>query len=378
MKSSEAMSDGGATRMPSIDEMVVVDTDAHVSEGIEDVLPHIREEYKGIKDIIEDARDPLTSVYHRSVPAPNPAKKFDGIWYGQGTREKKLDQMDEFGIDYALLGPGLNSKISSVSNTRYAVALANAYNSWIHEEFLEQGDRFISPILVSPQKPDKAAEEIDRRADEDGFVGVGIMLGGLGPPIGSHKYDPIFEAASDNRLPIVMHPGISGSMFGRSIPAQWIETFTEAIAVGFPFQLMWNLTSLICQGVPERFPELDFVFQEGGVTWLAYMSRRLDSYYLEKGEELPYLRKRPSAYIKEQCYLTTQPLEHTQGDPVWLAKAIELVGPNSILYSSDLPHSDWDPPEELFNRIRSQFDQETVRAMMGESAADVFGLGNYE
>lgn len=261
-----------------------------------------------------------------------------------------------------------------MSNTRYAVALANAYNSWILKEFLEEGDRFISPILVAPQKPDRAAEEIDRRADEDGFVGVGIMLGGLGPPIGNHEYTPIFEAASDHDLPIVMHPGISGSMFGRSIHAQWIETFTEAIAVRFPFQLMWNLTSLNCQGVPERFPDLEFVFQEGGVTWLAYMSRRLDIYYLEKGEELPYLRRQPSSYVEKQCYLTTQPLEHTQGDPVWLAKAIELVGPHSVMYSSDLPHSDWDPTKELFNRIQSQFDQETVRTMMGESAADVFRL----
>ena len=30
--------------------------------------------------------------------------------------------------------------------------------------------------------------------------------------------------------------------------------------------------------------------------------------------------------------------------------------------------------EELFDRVRSQFDAETVRGMMGETAADVFGI----
>lgn len=94
------------TRVPSIEDMVVVDTDAYVSEGIDDVLPHIRDEYEGIRDIIANARDPLTSVYHRSVPAPNPAKKFDGIWHGQGTREKKLAQMDGSGSITPCWGPG--------------------------------------------------------------------------------------------------------------------------------------------------------------------------------------------------------------------------------------------------------------------------------
>lgn len=366
-------SDSNVSKISSVEDITVVDTDAHVSEGVEDILPFMEDRYEGIRRIIANSKDPLTSVYHRTIPAPNPASKFDGVWYGEGNRDVKLKQMDEFDIDYALLGPGLNSKISTVSNSRHAVALANAYNSWILHEFLEEGDRFVSPILVAPQKPDKAAEEIERRAGEDGFIGVGIMLGGLVPPIGDHRYTPIFEAARDHDLPIVMHPGISG-MFAQSMFGKWVETFTEGIVPGFPFQLMWNITSLMCQGIPERYPELNFVFQEGGLLWLAYMKGRLDSYYLEKGEDFPFLKRVPSTYIAEQCYITTQPLEHTAHNSLWLEGAVKMAGPSSVMYSSDLPHSDWDTPEELHQRIRGSFDESTTRNMMGETAAAVFDL----
>jgi predicted TIM-barrel fold metal-dependent hydrolase len=53
---------------------------------------------------------------------------------------------------------------------------------------------------------------------------------------------------------------------------------------------------------------------------------------------------------------------------------IEAAGPHNIMYSSDLPHTDFDPPEELFDRVAPYLDEEDVRGMMGETAAEVFGL----
>jgi hypothetical protein len=39
-----------------------------------------------------------------------------------------------------------------------------------------------------------------------------------------------------------------------------------------------------------------------------------------------------------------------------------------------MPHSDFDTPNELFDRIKQHFDAETVRGIMGETADDLFGL----
>lgn len=71
--------------------------------------------------------------------------------------------------------------------------------------------------------------------------------------------------------------------------------------------------------------------------------------------------------------VTTQPLGHTgDDDPV---AVIDLVGPESIIDASDLPHADFDPPEKPFDRINGRFDESADRAMMGETAVEVFDLG---
>jgi predicted TIM-barrel fold metal-dependent hydrolase len=87
-----------------------------------------------------------------------------------------------------------------------------------------------------------------------------------------------------------------------------------------------------------------------------------------------HIDRLPSEYIHERCYFSTQPLGHTVGDPELLASAIKLANPGSIMYASDLPHTDFDPPEELFNRIKSFFDPDEVRGMMGETALDVYDI----
>jgi hypothetical protein len=138
---------------------------------------------------------------------------------------------------------------------------------------------------------------------------------------------------------------------------------------------MWNLTTLPFRGVPERYPDLTLVFQEAGIAWIPYLLWRLNDHYLQFGEELPYLDRLPSEYVREQCYFTTQPLGHTARDGSHLARVIDAIGPESILYSADLPHTDFDPPSELFDRIRGEFDDDTVAAMMGTTAADLYGVG---
>ncbi|MEF8822280.1 MAG: amidohydrolase family protein, partial [Halovenus sp.] len=152
------------------------------------------------------------------------------------------------------------------------------------------------------------------------------------------------------------------------------ETYAEDHAMVHPFTAMWNLTTMLFRGVPERFPDLKFVFQEAGIGWIPYTLWRLDDHYLELSDEIPALDRLPSEYVHEQFYFTTQPLGHTARNPEHLAMAIEMAGPDNLMYSSDLPHPDFDPPEELFDRINGHFDRETVAGIMGETACEVYDL----
>jgi len=96
---------------------------------------------------------------------------------------------------------------------------------------------------------------------------------------------------------------------------------------------------------------------------------------MEYTYDIPMLEKLPSEYMREQFHYTTQPLGHTVHNPNQIGQWIEMIGPDRVMYSADLPHHDFDTPEELFNRIRTQLDGEEVRAVMGGNAAELYGLG---
>jgi predicted TIM-barrel fold metal-dependent hydrolase len=360
----------------------VVDTDAHVTEQVDDVVPYI-DDADGVRNIIAKAERPMADVFSRTHAQPTvtpgaerPDTDSVATKALSATRDldAKLADCREFGIEYAVVTPTLHTLINTVENTRCAVALANAYNSWILDQRLDEYDALKATVVVPPQMPDKAAEEIDDRADERDMVGVMLPSSGLLPPAGHRWYDPIYEAAEDHDLPVVMHG--ANSAFQHSFPTQrrWNETKLENHVITHPFGHMWNVTTMMAQGVPARFPGLEFVLQEAGIGWIPYMMWRLDDEYMARPHEAPFLEQLPSEYMRERFYYSTQPLGHTARHPEHLARMVEMIGPESVMYSSDIPHHDFDPPEELFDRIRPHVDDETLNDVMGATALDLFDL----
>ena len=360
-----------ANTIRSLDDLdVVVDADAHVTETVEDLLPYVDESYSGAKKIITNAATPQTEIYSNTMATPGFANRA----YDTRSLNDKLDELSRFGLDGGLLGPTLNLNIATIDNTQIAIALANAYNRWSLDTFLDDATNLKGNILVAPHDPERAADEIDRWAHEDGMAGVYLPDSGVVPPLGHEQYEPIYRTASKHDLPVVIHASMPATSFAFPTQRRWNETYAEEHTIAHPFTHMWNLTTMLLRGVPERYPDLTFVIQEAGIAWIPYLVWRLDDHYLEFADELPYLDRLPGKYVDEQFYFTTQPVGHTARNGEHLAWAIEMTGPESVLFSADIPHKDFDPPEALFNRIRGYFDDETTAAIMGETACELFGL----
>lgn len=380
-----SQSTGGGSSLSLEDLDVVVDADGHLKESVDDYLPYMDDEFAGVKKLIENSSHPPSEVFShtRTTPGTYGEGKRVGVderdvYTGSDgqTREVKLSEMDKFGIDYSVITPTLTNGIATVNNDEMAVALAQAYNDWVQAEILDRHEGLYTSITVAPQDPHRAAEEIDRLADEDGVVGVLMPIGGLQPPAGSRVYDPIYQAAEDNGLPMLYH-GSTGQM-GEHWPTmrKGLETNAEDVTLSHPTMVFPNFVTTMLRGVPERFPDLEHLFQEAGVAAVPYFIWRLDDQYLNKGEEVPHLTKLPSEYIydDELVYFTTQPVGHTARSPRDLARAIELAGPEIMVYAADLPHAAFDPPSELFDRIAGHLDDDTVQQIMGGTAADLFDL----
>ncbi|GAB3031609.1 amidohydrolase family protein [Natronobiforma cellulositropha] len=364
--------------------MLVVDADAHLLEKDEDLLPYM-DEYPGMKRYIEGASDPSVQIRTQIYSGPNTVGIYDtdardltSSVYDKlkdddesAHVDTKLEEMNDFGIDVGVVTGTTMLHINTVNYPQAALAYANAYNKFLRHEILDAHEGIKAAALVSQFEPEKGAEEIDEMGSEEDIVAVAMPNGGLRPPFGSKEFDPIYQAAVDNDLPILLHPTTS---LGFDYPATYRDshTYAESRVVSQPWRCMWDLTTSLTRGLPERFPDLQIVFQEAGIAWVPYTLWRLDDTYMEHPDQVPLLEQLPSEYVEDRYYFTTQPLGHTSGAN--LASAFDLLGPESIMFSSDLPHGAFDSAPEILRQLTPHFDEETIRAIMGETAASVFGL----
>src|SRR5262249_5085049 len=137
--------------------------------------------------------------------------------------------------------------------------------------------------------------------------------------------------------------------------------------MGQPMQS--HLVSLLCQGVFERFPELRFVFAEGGFVWAAEVLWRLDRNWKSLRDEVPWLKKVPSGYLGDHVRFTTQPFPEPARREHLVAILEAIEAERTLLYASDYPHWDYDDPVRALARVprsmRSRIYHETAVETFG-------------
>lgn len=365
--------------LTSLNEVdVIVDADAHAQASWDDIREHLdSDEHRRFEQFFESSPAPGSemNLYHSPTPTylyedmKTENEEETGL-YNNARLADTSAVTERIGVNAAVVNPTLILNLNFIREAEYAVAIMQGYNDWLVSE-LDAYDNMVGNLVVAAQDPHRSAEEIDRLADEDDIVGVQMLGTALVPPAGHPSYDPIYEAAEDNDLPISMHTSGAGM---KPFPEQsfWAETYAEDHVTQHPFAHMVSATSLLFHGIPERFPGLTFVFQEAGVGYVPYLIRRLDTAYHEFGDEVPALSKPPSEYVDDAFYWCTQPLGHTAETPRHLAWLVEMAGPENLMFAADAPHPDFDTPEELFDRVRAYFSAGEVQGMMGRNAMEVY------
>lgn len=351
---------------------VVVDTDAHVMESQSDFMPYLDDPFRSLFNRGEGTLGEFGMLYPRANFMTNVHTgkvKMDFV----RTQEDLLDGMDMLDTDKMVVTPTLNLYLGAVHHDELAAAFAQAYNDWLLDKILDGQQGIFGAAVIAPQLPSRAVEEIDKHATESDIVAVFFPTAGASPALGNERYYPIYEACESHGLPIMFHNGFNAFPF--SFPIQFQGT-SRGLSVHVPYhsmEHMTNLSSMLTHGVPVRFPDLKFVVQEAGLGWIPYFMYRYDDEYNAKREEAPLLEAQPSEYIQRQFYFTTQPLEGTH-DIGYVSQTISSIGPESVMFSSDYPHNDFDNSSELLQTIRSRFESEELSKMYGGTAERVFGI----
>lgn len=356
-----------------LDAMTIVDVDGHVDDTLIQMMDHMEGHYKKRLEAILQAD-------FRGEPGNSLRNMIAHIgWLGSSydkppraklaTKTELMERMDKGIIDYSILFPSELLPIAYLPDPKWAAALATAYNSYMVEAYSNLPGVKIA-LVVAPQLPELAAKEIAKYAGNKDVVSVCIPDVGVNPPIGHQQYWAMYEAAQHYNLPISFH-GIEALVHDNyPLRVSRFPTLMQVHSMGFPFTSMLQVMSVVCEGVPVRFPKLKFCVLEAGLTWIPFIMYRLDTAYRQYRTELPALEAKPSDYIRE-WYWGTHELEALpkRGD---LAKLIDLYqGEDTTMWASDWPHLERDL---IAGFMRYDMNDILRAKVLGKNAQKFFGL----
>ncbi len=331
----------------------IVDCDAHVLEPADlwqrYLEPKFRdrairiEEVDGVEKLIigeevvlqgvvaglggaEDSKADLFSG-KRSYLRDNPLDSYDPV--------ARLVRMDGWGISKCVLFPTIGILPFPTEDRGLANAYCRAYNNWMAEFTQTQPDRLAAVAIVNWHDVNAASEELDR-CIKLGFRGLFVppeTVDGKRPA--NPHFDPLWSRCQDADIPGCFHVIVRFS--GAALPfAAWHETTPGPIfgfGLGGTGQLIPAMTSVITDQLFDRYPRLKVVSVEAGCGYAPYLMDRLDAKY-EAFREIVPLKKRPSEYIRENCYFVAE-----QGERL-IETALEQVGEDRIMWGTDYPHVD--------------------------------------
>ena len=297
--------------------------------------------------------------------------QFEDLHRGGWDPEARLADQDRDGIVAEIIYPSIGMALCNHPDPGYKRACFTAYNRWL-EEF--QGAAPTRLYGVGQTAVTSIAETI---ADLEDIKAKG-MAGAMMPCDPSTefdyddvRFDPVWQAAIDLRLPLSFHILTSGKgskgLLGMSGRGDKVSSQSHTV-----IRANQDVIALLIWGrVFERFPALKVVCAEADAGWAPHFMYRMDHFYKRhrywsKTEEMARM---PSDYFLENIYLTFQ--------DDWSAFAqVHNMNPRRLLWANDFPHSDstWPISQAVLTEHGASLDAETKRRILRDNTIELYGM----
>jgi predicted TIM-barrel fold metal-dependent hydrolase len=390
------------TTVEELRGLKVIDADTHVIEPRDlwtsrvsakwgTLVPQIRFNpetgvdswYVGAKELFPCGM-PSAEGFDKEWP-PLHRARYDDIPSHHIDPSERLKIMDKFGIHAQVLYPNLGifaatEYLGTEVDPQFAVDCVRAYNDFLADYQSVAPDRYIA-VMTLPFWDLEATRREMARAKEIGHRGI-VMSSrpehfGL-PTIDDPHWDPLWAQAQDLELSINFHIG-SGKTPSYGTPATGTHVHYALVSTMIGNGNAYAISAVITGGVCHRFPRLNIVSVESGVGWLPYILELLDWQWNSCGvpEEHPEYDLLPSEYFKRQIYGCFW-FEAKAAD-----LALEILGPDNILFESDFPHptsmspgpkSYALPPLEYFEKYHGHWSDEAKRKVLHGNSARLYHL----
>jgi len=378
----------------------VIDNDTHISEPPDlftsrlpkkwhDKAPTMeRDEERGFDVwVIGDNKQGGIPVGHTAVagwPEPFPAAPagFDEIPKAAHDAHARLDYMDSLKIWAMALYPNVggfgSQAFLALEDPELMLACVRAYNDFLTDWCEPAPDRFI-PITATPfWDVEATVAEIERCAKRGhkGVLFTGAPQDHGMPALASPHWNPLWECAQANGLPISFHIG-SGEFTSNDWTPERLALYgpggiNAQTSIRLFLENGRQLVDLLFSGVLPRYPDLDFVSIESGIGFLPYLLEAADYTfdYGQVAQHRPEFDMKPSEYFRRQVYAC-----------YWFEEfaprhMLDLLPVDNILFETDYPH-----PVCLYGDVRERIDSglanataENRRKLLFDNAARLYNI----
>src|SRR5512145_2788939 len=262
-------------------QIQIYDMDAHVIETDDDIRPLMEEPYR-------HKQGPLLGMDEWHVRVRRRPR-------APGDLEKRLAVMKEEGIAYSLLFPSRAMDVGTQRDKKFAAAFCRAYNDYA-ASVCREASQLKAVALLPFQDVPAAVAELRRAVSELGMCGAFAPAVGLRLPLGHPEFHPIYAEAERLGSMVACHATVRGPQY---FGADGFDKFIEVHTLSHPVAQMIQLTGMIFEGVPEKYPQLRIGFMEAGCSWVPFWMDRMDEEWAKRGAaEAPLCRRKPSEYLK--------------------------------------------------------------------------------
>lgn len=345
--------------------LVAIDADRHIMEPSTLWETYLAPKFRGRVEARGDVQlldgRPFSSSHaaqpdsgFRSWSQTDSYRRVWGEALAQGfSPESNLRDMDREGVDIAVHFPtyGLHMIWVEDIDPQLSLAICRAYNQWVTDYCSVDRARLKAVAQLPVYEPELAIAEM-RHAKEQGLLGIMWRPNPFrGRSLAHPDYFPVYEAASELDMPILVHEG-AGTMLKQAGSERFLEHGMARHIVCHPFEQMLACLNLITEGVLERFPKLKVAFMESGCGWLPFWLERMDEHWEHTFAGMQRVTKEPpSFYFKRQCFISSDP-----GEP-YVRDVVRDVGDDYLLTATDYPH-----PDAL-----DKFPERTIGAVVGDA-----------
>jgi predicted TIM-barrel fold metal-dependent hydrolase len=237
----------------------------------------------------------------------------EGYWTRQSTNTRDratammprmlYDRLDELGIDFGVVYPTAGLGIPRLQDDETRRAVVRGFNIVTAEYFAGLSDRLTPAAIIPMFSPDEAIAELEFAVRELGAK-VGMFGGAftrrlpgadaLDPAMAArfvvrfetigigldsdHDYDPVWQRCRELGVAPTFHAGGRGFALRASPSNFTFNHIGHFAAAGHAIA-----KALFLGGVTRRFPDLNFAFLEGGVSWGCQLFADLIEHWERRG-----------------------------------------------------------------------------------------------